>query len=45
MSALMLRSARLALALEKVAKGYSLDAIAEFDQVWLSDKRVGIIPF
>ena len=42
---MMLRSARLALALEKVVKGYSLDAVAEFDQVWLSDDRVGIIPF
>jgi L-arabinose isomerase len=30
---MMLRSARLALALEKVVKGYSLDAVAEFDQV------------
>jgi len=43
--AMMLQSARLALALEKVVKGYSLDAIAEFDQAWLSDERVGIIPF
>jgi L-arabinose isomerase len=42
---MMLRSARLALALEKVVKRYSLDAVAEFDQVWLSDERVGIIPF
>jgi L-arabinose isomerase len=42
---MMLRSAKLALALEKVVKGYSLDAVAEFDQVWLSDERVGIIPF
>ncbi len=42
---MMLRSARLALALEKVVKNHSLDAIAEFDQVWLSDDRVGIIPF
>jgi L-arabinose isomerase len=42
---MMLRSARLALALEKLVKGYSLDAVAEFDQVWLSDERVGIIPF
>jgi L-arabinose isomerase len=42
---MMLRSARLALALEKVVKGHSLDAVAEFDQVWLSDERVGIIPF
>jgi len=42
---MMVRSARLALALEKVVKNYSLDAVAEFDQVWLSDERVGIIPF
>ena len=38
------RSCRLALALEKVAKQYQFDALATFDQVWLTDPRVGIIP-
>lgn len=38
------RSARLALALEKVARDYNMDALATFDQVWLTDPRVGIIP-
>jgi len=42
---MMLRSAKLAAALEKVVKQNSLDAVAEFDQVWLSDERIGIIPF
>jgi len=42
---MMLRSAKLARALEKVVQNHSLDAVAEFDQVWLSDERVGIIPF
>ena len=42
---MMVRSAKLALALEKVVNDYKVDAIAEFDQVWLSDERVGIIPF
>ena len=42
---LMERSARLALGLEAVVRGGGYDAIAEFDQVWLSDERVGIIPF
>jgi len=42
---MLLRSAKLAAALEKVVKQNSLDAVAEFDQVWLSDERIGIIPF
>jgi L-arabinose isomerase len=43
--AMMLRSARLALALEGVVKQNALDAVAEFDQVWLPDSRIGVIPF
>ncbi|MBN2552444.1 MAG: hypothetical protein JXB06_06725 [Spirochaetales bacterium] len=43
--AMMLRSARLASALEKVVAEGGFDAVAEFDQVWLSDQRIGIIPF
>ncbi len=43
--AMMLRSARLALALEEVVRAGSFDAVAEFDQVWLSEERIGIIPF
>jgi L-arabinose isomerase len=42
---MMLRSAKLAAALEKVVRQNAIDAVAEFDQVWLSDERVGIIPF
>jgi len=42
---MMLRSARLALALEKVVREGGFDAVAEFDQVWLSEEKVGIIPF
>jgi len=38
------RSLRLALALESVVKEYSFDAFTAFDQVWLTDPRVGIIP-
>ena len=38
------RSCRLALALEKVMRDGKFDALASFDQVWLSDARVGIIP-
>lgn len=38
------RSARLALALESVAREQRFDAFTAFDQVWLSDPRVGIIP-
>ena len=37
-------SCRLALALEKVARDGNFDAVASFDQVWLTDPRVGIIP-
>ena len=38
------RSCRLALALEKVTRAGRFDAVASFDQVWLTDPRVGIIP-
>jgi len=38
------RSCRLALALEKVTRDGKFDAVASFDQVWLTDMRVGIIP-
>jgi L-arabinose isomerase len=38
------RSVRLALALESVVKEYRFDAFSAFDQVWLTDPRVGIIP-
>jgi len=37
------RSVRLALAMEQVVKDNDLDALATFEQVWLSDPRVGII--
>jgi L-arabinose isomerase len=37
-------SCRLALALEKVTRDGKFDAVASFDQVWLTDSRVGIIP-
>ena len=42
---LMLRSARLALALERVVAAGGYDAVAEFDQAWLAEERVGVIPF
>jgi L-arabinose isomerase len=42
--ALFERSCRLALALEKVARDNNFDAMATFDQIFLSDPRVGIIP-
>src|SRR5512133_2515935 len=42
--ALFERSCRLALALEKVTRDGKFDAIASFDQVLLTDPRVGIIP-
>ena len=42
--ALFDRSCRLALALEKVARDNKFDALATFDQIWLTDPRVGIIP-
>lgn len=38
------RSVRFALALESVVKEYRFDAFTAFDQVWLTDPRVGIIP-
>jgi L-arabinose isomerase len=38
------RSARLALAMLDVAREYKFDALATFDQIWLTDPRVGIIP-
>lgn len=38
------RSCRLALALEQVTREGKFDAAASFDQVWLTDPRVGIIP-
>jgi L-arabinose isomerase len=38
------RSCRLALALEKVLRDGHFDGLASFDQVWLTDPRVGIIP-
>ncbi len=37
------RSARLALALEKIVKENHLDAMATFEQAWLNDARVGIV--
>jgi L-arabinose isomerase len=42
---LMVRSARLALALEAVTRGGGYDAVAQFDQTWLPEERIGIIPF
>jgi L-arabinose isomerase len=42
---MMLRSARLALALEQVVRDGGYDAVAEFDQVWLSEEKIGVIPF
>jgi len=38
------RSARLALAMLDVTQQGGFDALATFDQVWLTDPRVGIIP-
>jgi L-arabinose isomerase len=38
------RSARLALALLDAAQQGGFDALATFDQVWLTDPRVGIVP-
>ncbi len=38
------RSCRLALALEKVSRAGKFDMVASFDQVWMTDPRVGIIP-
>ncbi len=42
--ALFERSVRLALALESVTTEQGFDAFTAFDQVWLTDPRVGIIP-
>ncbi|MFZ5853889.1 MAG: hypothetical protein ACOYXS_05195 [Chloroflexota bacterium] len=42
--ALFERSVRLALAIESVVKEHGFDAFTAFDQVWLTDPRVGIIP-
>lgn len=38
------RSVRLALAIESVVREHKFDAFTAFDQVWLTDPRVGIIP-
>jgi L-arabinose isomerase len=38
------RSARLTLALLDTAKAGNFDGLATFDQIWLTDPRVGIIP-
>ncbi len=38
------RSVRLALALESVVRENRFDAFTAFDQVWLTDPRIGIIP-
>ncbi len=38
------KSFALALALEQIVKVYDVDAIAQFDQIWLDDERVGVIP-
>jgi L-arabinose isomerase len=38
------RSVRMALALESVVNEFGFDAFTAFDQVWLTDPRVGIIP-
>jgi L-arabinose isomerase len=42
---MMTRSARLALALDAVVRAGGYDAVAEFDQTWLPEDRIGIIPF
>ena len=43
--AMMDRSARLALALDTVSRTGGYDAVAQFDQVWLPEQRIGVIPF
>jgi L-arabinose isomerase len=43
-AALFERSVRLAIALEQIVKEYKFDAFCAFDQVWLTDPRVGVIP-
>ncbi|HEY5434025.1 MAG TPA: hypothetical protein VIK13_02215 [Candidatus Limnocylindrales bacterium] len=42
--ALFERSVRFALALESVTREQGFDAFTAFDQVWLTDPRVGLIP-
>jgi L-arabinose isomerase len=42
--ALFEKSVRLAIALEQVVKEHKFDAFCAFDQVWLTDPRVGVIP-
>lgn len=42
---MMMRSARLALALGSVVRAGGYDAVAEFDQIWLPEERIGVIPF
>jgi L-arabinose isomerase len=42
--ALFERSVRMALALESVVREHRFDAFTAFDQVWLTDPRIGIIP-
>jgi len=42
--ALFERSVRLALAIESIVKDGGFDAFTAFDQVWLGDPRVGVIP-
>lgn len=42
--ALFERSVRLALAIESIARENRFDAFTAFDQVWLTDPRIGIIP-
>jgi L-arabinose isomerase len=43
--AMMDRSARLALALDSVSRTGGYDAVAQFDQSWLPEQRIGVIPF
>lgn len=38
------KSIRVALALEKIVARHSVDAVALFDQIWLPDSRIGVIP-
>jgi L-arabinose isomerase len=42
---MMDRSARLALALDSVSRNGGYDAVAELDQVWLPEPKIGVIPF
>ena len=41
---MMIRSAKLALAVEEIVNRHSLDAVALFDQIWMFNEEVGIIP-